>query len=290
MNIKEAEALSGVSRRNIRFYEQKGLLKPVRNRDNDYREYSEADVETLKLIRVLRMVDMPIEQIRNVVKEEIPLTVAVSAHRNKLKTKMKELETALRFCEELACSKELDIDGMLCRMDEPENQSRLFKGWEQDYLNAIFWTLARAGLGMVVPIMLIFTVPVIQPLWFAAPVAAQLMAFMLLLLWGLLGYGLGEFGSWWGNTLMVHLVPLLLFAVLRLAENSENPVVLIVRSFAQIYYWCIELSFEPLVGGSGIQAAWIIQPVLIILFAFGGMVRKWKELSYYKKKTGPAAD
>lgn len=40
MNIKTAEALSGVSRQNIRFYEREGLLTPDRNPENDYREWS----------------------------------------------------------------------------------------------------------------------------------------------------------------------------------------------------------------------------------------------------------
>ncbi|MBM6695155.1 MerR family transcriptional regulator, partial [Pseudoflavonifractor capillosus] len=34
MNIKEAEKLTGISKRNIRFYEQKGMLHPARNQDN----------------------------------------------------------------------------------------------------------------------------------------------------------------------------------------------------------------------------------------------------------------
>ena len=73
MNIKDAERLSGVSVRNIRFYEQKGLLKPARNAENDYREYSEEDIRRLQLIRALRMVDMPLEQIREVVDGKMEL-------------------------------------------------------------------------------------------------------------------------------------------------------------------------------------------------------------------------
>ena len=73
MNIKEAEKLSGVSSRNIRFYEQKGLIKPRRNTENDYREYSEEEIQRLKLIRALRMVDMPMDQIRKVIDGKVPL-------------------------------------------------------------------------------------------------------------------------------------------------------------------------------------------------------------------------
>ena len=37
MTIKELEALTGLSRANIRFYEKEGLLSPLR-RENGYRE------------------------------------------------------------------------------------------------------------------------------------------------------------------------------------------------------------------------------------------------------------
>ena len=41
MNIKQAAEQSGVSARNIRYYEQAGLLTPARNPENEYRIYSQ---------------------------------------------------------------------------------------------------------------------------------------------------------------------------------------------------------------------------------------------------------
>ncbi|MBP3486174.1 MAG: MerR family transcriptional regulator, partial [Oscillospiraceae bacterium] len=59
MKIREVERLVGVSRVNIRFYEREGLLAPARNSANGYRDYSEADVERLKQIKLLRKLDVP---------------------------------------------------------------------------------------------------------------------------------------------------------------------------------------------------------------------------------------
>ena len=78
MNIKQAEQLSGVSRRNIRYYEQEGLITPSRNQENDYREYSQEDIEVLKRIRILRMVDMPLEQIASLLEGALPLNQAIN--------------------------------------------------------------------------------------------------------------------------------------------------------------------------------------------------------------------
>ena len=60
MNIKQASEQSGVSAPNIRFYEKEGLFTPARRQGNDYRDYTAGDVRTLKLIRMLRMLDVPL--------------------------------------------------------------------------------------------------------------------------------------------------------------------------------------------------------------------------------------
>ena len=57
MNINELERLTGITKQNIRFYEKKELLHPIRNSTNNYREYSEDDLTTLKTIKLLRKLD-----------------------------------------------------------------------------------------------------------------------------------------------------------------------------------------------------------------------------------------
>lgn len=136
MNIKQAEQLSGVSKRNIRFYEQEGLINPTRNRENDYREYTDADIETLKRIRVLRMVDMPLEQIKAVLRGQAELKDAAAAQKSRLEEKARELDTAIRFCMEfgeLQDIESMDTDAVLTRMEVPQNKPGLFTQWIDDY-------------------------------------------------------------------------------------------------------------------------------------------------------------
>ena len=54
MKINEVEAAVGVTKKNIRFYEEKGLIAPRRNSENGYREYGPGEVEQLKQIKLLR--------------------------------------------------------------------------------------------------------------------------------------------------------------------------------------------------------------------------------------------
>ena len=50
MTIREVEQRLNVTRANVRFYEKEGLIFPKRNPLNDYRDYSEEDVESLNKI------------------------------------------------------------------------------------------------------------------------------------------------------------------------------------------------------------------------------------------------
>ena len=66
MRINEVEQLVGITKKNIRFYENQGLLHPDRNMANGYREYSDQDVDLLMKIKLLRKLAIPIEEIRNI--------------------------------------------------------------------------------------------------------------------------------------------------------------------------------------------------------------------------------
>ena len=160
MNIKEAEKASGVSARNIRFYEQKGLLTPNRNKGNDYREYSDGDIRRLQLIRALRMVDMPLEQIREVVDGEVSLHDAAAAQKEKLEDQIKHLKVVIKFCGELSETKPENVKEVLERMDKPENKKIFSKEWRTDYaemLKKIWlftrWVLAVLALILIVAVM-----------------------------------------------------------------------------------------------------------------------------------------
>ena len=64
MKINQVEQLVGITKKNIRFYEEQGLLSPGRNRENGYRDYTEEDVKKLEQIKLLRKLGLPLEEIR----------------------------------------------------------------------------------------------------------------------------------------------------------------------------------------------------------------------------------
>ena len=83
MTIKEMEEQSGISRTNIRFYEGEGLIHPQR-RENGYRDYTPEAVRMLMKVRLLRSMDVPLEQVK-----------AVASGERRLMDVLKELEQDL---------------------------------------------------------------------------------------------------------------------------------------------------------------------------------------------------
>ena len=101
MKINEVEQLVGVTKRNIRFYEKEGLLSPGRT-DNGYRDYGEADVEALRKIKLLRKLDVPLEEIRRMQQGTLTLTDGVRRHIIQLERAQDNLATMRSLCQELA--------------------------------------------------------------------------------------------------------------------------------------------------------------------------------------------
>ncbi|MBU2976883.1 MerR family transcriptional regulator [Alteromonas sp. C1M14] len=71
MKIQEAAKQSGVKPKNIRYYEDIGLL-PAASRDaNGYREYSKTDIERLVFVRRCRDLQIPIKELKALLNTQV---------------------------------------------------------------------------------------------------------------------------------------------------------------------------------------------------------------------------
>lgn len=59
-----------ISANKLRFYEKKGLIKPKRDVENNYRYYTENDLIKLQAILLYRLLNMPINDIKNIITDE----------------------------------------------------------------------------------------------------------------------------------------------------------------------------------------------------------------------------
>ena len=131
MKINEVEALVNITKKNIRFYEEQGLLSPQRNTENGYRNYNEEDVQTLRQIKLLRKLGVPIEEIRQMLLGVHTLSDGMRRHLISLEREKQNLEHSISFCRNLQVMdtsiSSLEIERFLGEMEELEKNGTTFK-------------------------------------------------------------------------------------------------------------------------------------------------------------------
>ena len=106
MKINQVAELAGITSKNIRFYEDQGLISPGRDPQNGYREYTLEDAEQLGRIRLLRQLGIPCDTIRRLQSGELDFDACMSEHMEKLDRKGRDLEHMKAICRML--SEEVD--------------------------------------------------------------------------------------------------------------------------------------------------------------------------------------
>ena len=130
MKINEVETLVGITKKNIRFYEEQGLLSPRRNSQNGYRDYGEAEVSALRRIKLMRKLGVPLEEIRQMQSGVHTVGDGMRRHLVSLERERQNLADAARLCAELTDSHErldhLDAESLLARMEQMEQEGTTF--------------------------------------------------------------------------------------------------------------------------------------------------------------------
>ena len=159
MKIYQVEELVGITKKNIRFYEDQKLLCPKRNPENDYREYSLEDVRQLEKIKLLRKLSVPIEEIRLIETGKLSLTQSMNRQIERIEKEeqsaqvMKELCARLR--DETADLKTLKASFYLLEMDKMESQGTKFKDIQKEDINRKKKSGAVAAAGVICLILIL---------------------------------------------------------------------------------------------------------------------------------------
>lgn len=160
MKINEVEQQVGITKRNIRFYEQQGLLSPKRNLENGYRDYTEEEVNELKKIKLLRKLSLPIEEIRRIQNGDLLLEDALQRQIIVLEREKTNLEELSRLCSSLSEERcqylTLSPEDYLERMVEMEKSGTRFSNVDkQDVIRKKRGTIIAAGTFILFMILLI---------------------------------------------------------------------------------------------------------------------------------------
>ncbi|MCQ2539893.1 MAG: MerR family transcriptional regulator [Acetatifactor sp.] len=135
MKINQVEELVGITKKNIRFYEEQGLLNPSRNPENGYREYSLEDVKELTKIKLLRKLSVPIEEIRSLQEGKIDFGQCMEQHIITLNRQQRDLELTKELCSEMMTAvgslQDLDADQYLEEIQNLEEKGTRFMDIEK---------------------------------------------------------------------------------------------------------------------------------------------------------------
>ncbi len=153
MKINEVEALVGITRKNIRFYEAEGLLAPRRNSENGYRDYGDAEVRALLRIKLLRKLGVPLEEIRNMQRGVHTVGDGMRRHLVSLERDRDNLDQAIRLCGRLTDRQErlsdLDAGSVLEEMEAMEQGGATFQNRQRRdvrYVAPVFITVVMVLL------------------------------------------------------------------------------------------------------------------------------------------------
>lgn len=135
MRINQVEELVGISKKNIRFYEEKGLISPKRTAENGYRDYSEEDVETLQKIKLLRQLSIPIEEILKLQKGYLTLDDCMRRHIIFMDREEENIKQKKSICAQIEASGEnlanVDTEKYFLLMNEMEKEGVRFMNVKQ---------------------------------------------------------------------------------------------------------------------------------------------------------------
>jgi len=165
MKINEVEAQVGITKKNIRFYEEQGLLSPRRNSENGYRDYGEAEVAILRRIKLMRKLGVPLEEIRRM---QAGGTVADGMRRHlvTLERERSSLEQSIQLCGSLKDREErldaLDAAALLEEMERLEQTGTTFRDKQKQdakpvrYAGAVVMALLTTALMAALIVLMVW--------------------------------------------------------------------------------------------------------------------------------------
>lgn len=100
MQIKEVQEKLKISSYTLRYYEKMELIQPYRD-ENGYRNYNEEDIHKIERIMFLRDINVPIEDIKDILNNKVTFQDVLESHIQKVNTEIESLQYIKNMCEDL---------------------------------------------------------------------------------------------------------------------------------------------------------------------------------------------
>lgn len=104
-SVNALAKISGVSTRTLRYYDEIGLLKPIRKNSNNYRVYSSVHVDRLQTILFYKELGFELEEIGRLISApDYDREKALSDHMTELKKRRKQLDLLIKNVDKTLAS------------------------------------------------------------------------------------------------------------------------------------------------------------------------------------------
>ena len=158
MKIKQVEELVGITRKNIRFYEDQGLLN-VERAENGYREYHQADVIRLQEIKLFRKMDISIEEMKLLFEKKKSLQICLEQHLKELDHRKEGLSKMQDMCERLILEhrslESLNAEDCLEEIEQMEKEGAKFMNVNKTDVHKKKRTGAIIGAAVMTVLMMV---------------------------------------------------------------------------------------------------------------------------------------
>jgi DNA-binding transcriptional MerR regulator len=133
--IGEVAERTGVTQRTLRFYEEKGLLRPPSRMEGGFRLYSEEDVKRVEQIRRLQdLLGVSLAQIKEMVEAQEVLRELKAQYRPEaaVAEKKRQLETATRVVEKQYAIVKQKAEQLAEMKAQLEERLKTFERWMRE--------------------------------------------------------------------------------------------------------------------------------------------------------------
>ncbi len=135
LQIGEVADRTGVTQRTLRFYEEKGLLKPPTRMDGGFRLYSEEDVRRVEQIRRLQdLLGVTLAEIKEMVEAQATLRELRAQYRPEADVieKKRHLQTATEVMEKQYAVVRQKAEQLAEMKSQLEEWLRTFERWRKE--------------------------------------------------------------------------------------------------------------------------------------------------------------
>lgn len=146
MRISEVANLTGLNVSNVRFYERKGLLTPIREEESKYRDYNEEDVKRIKQILLYRKMGVSVDSIYLLLNGQAERKEVLLRQKDELQSQIENLQGAFALCSLVLQEEQIDdekLEQYLNYVHEEEAKGKQFAQVEEllEEITDFTWTV-----------------------------------------------------------------------------------------------------------------------------------------------------